>query len=73
MGSLSALASLLTVIGPLLGTPLLATVSHLPPDDWRIGTPFFLSALLSAAALALAVAHFRQHQRAALAPRRHVI
>ncbi|MGE5160767.1 MAG: MFS transporter [Betaproteobacteria bacterium] len=62
MGSLSSLASLMAVIAPLLGAPLLAEVSHLPAGDWRIGAPFFLSAALQAAALALVVMHFRRHR-----------
>lgn len=62
MGSLSSLGSLMAVIAPLMGVPLLAEVSHLPAGDWRIGAPFFLSALLQAIALALAVAHFRRHR-----------
>jgi DHA1 family tetracycline resistance protein-like MFS transporter len=67
MGSLASLGSLMAVIAPLMGAPLLAEASHLPAGDWRIGAPFFLSALLQAGALALAVAHFRRH-----APAPHV-
>ena len=63
MGSLSSLASLMAVIAPLLGAPLLAEVSHLPAGDWRIGAPFFLSAALQAAALVLAMIHFRRRPR----------
>jgi len=62
MGSLSSLASLMAVIAPMIGAPLLAEVSHLPAGDWRIGAPFFLSAALQAAALVLAVTHFRRHR-----------
>jgi DHA1 family tetracycline resistance protein-like MFS transporter len=65
MGALSSLASLVGVIAPLLGTPLLAEVSHLPPNDWKMGAPFFLSALLGGAALALAALHFARHNQAA--------
>ncbi|MDH5208115.1 MAG: MFS transporter [Burkholderiaceae bacterium] len=61
MGSLSSLASLMAVIAPMLGTPLLAEVSRLPAGDWRIGAPFYLSALLQLVALALAARHFRRH------------
>lgn len=61
MGSLSSLASLMAVIAPMLGTPLLAEVSRLPAGDWRIGAPFYLSALLQFVALVLASAHFRRH------------
>jgi DHA1 family tetracycline resistance protein-like MFS transporter len=63
MGSLSSLNSAVAVLGPLLGLPLLARVSHLPPGDVRIGATFFLSAALSACALVLATTHFsRQRQ-----------
>jgi DHA1 family tetracycline resistance protein-like MFS transporter len=61
MGSLSSLGSLMAVIAPMLGAPLLAAVSHLPAGDWRIGAPFFLSAALQVGALLLAVVHFRRH------------
>jgi DHA1 family tetracycline resistance protein-like MFS transporter len=61
MGSLSSLGSLMAVLAPLMGAPLLAEVSHLPPGDWRIGAPFFLSAALQAGALALVIVHFRRH------------
>jgi DHA1 family tetracycline resistance protein-like MFS transporter len=70
MGSVSSLNSLMAVAAPLLGTPLLATVSHLPPQDWRIGAPFFLSAALNLAALALASWHFARHRARAVA---HVV
>jgi len=39
-------------------------VSHLPQGDWRIGAPFYFCALLQAAALVLAVSHFRRERRA---------
>lgn len=63
MGSLSSLSALVAVVAPLVGTPLLASVSHLPAGDWRIGAPFFLSAVLSTAALLLAVWHFLKQRR----------
>lgn len=70
MGSLSSLASLMGVCAPLLGTPLLAEVSHLPAQDWRVGAPFFLSATLNLLALLLAARHFtRRHAAMASAPR----
>jgi MFS transporter, DHA1 family, tetracycline resistance protein len=61
MGSLASLGSLMAVIAPMLGAPLLAEVSHLPAGDWRIGAPFFLSAALQLVALTLAILHFRRH------------
>lgn len=63
MGALASLGSLTAVIAPLLGTPMLATVSHLPPDDWRVGAPYFLCSALVAAALALAWQHFARARR----------
>lgn len=70
MGSLSSLASLMGVCAPLLGTPLLAEVSHLPAQDWRIGAPFFLAAALNFLALVLAAWHFAQHRAQTVA---HVV
>lgn len=59
-GALNAITSLMTVAGPLLSTPLLAVVSHLPAGDWRMGTLYFLCSLLQATALLVAWRHFRQ-------------
>ena len=61
-----ALNSLMAVIAPVLGAPLLTMVSHLPQGDWRIGTPFFFCALLQAASLVIAVVHFRRERLAVL-------
>ena len=59
MGSVSSLNSLMAVLAPMIGAPLLATVSHLAPSDWRIGAPFFFCAVLQALALWFAWRHFR--------------
>ena len=59
MGSVSSLNSLMAVIAPMIGAPLLATVSHLAPGDWRIGAPFYFCAVLQALALWFAWRHFR--------------
>jgi DHA1 family tetracycline resistance protein-like MFS transporter len=59
-GSLSAIQSLCTVAAPLIGTPLLAQVAHLPAHDWRIGITFYVSAALQALALGLAFWLFRR-------------
>ena len=64
LGAVGGLNSLTAVIGPIIGAPLLTMVSHLPPGDWRIGTPFFFCAVLQAAALGLAVFHFRRQRSA---------
>ncbi len=61
MGSLQSMSSLSIVIAPLVGTQLLAAVSHYPAGDWRIGAPFFLAAILQAFGLWLAWRFFRKH------------
>jgi DHA1 family tetracycline resistance protein-like MFS transporter len=66
MGAVGSLNSLMAVVAPVFGAPLLGAVSHLPPGDWRIGAPFYFCAALQAAALALAWSHFRARRRAAL-------
>ena len=63
LGAVSGLNSLMAVIAPLLAAPLLVTVSQLPQGDWRIGAPLYFCALLQAAALLLAVSHFRRERR----------
>lgn len=60
-GALNSIASLTTVVAPLIGTPLLGMVAHLPADDWRLGATFFASASLQVTALLLARWHFRRH------------
>jgi DHA1 family tetracycline resistance protein-like MFS transporter len=64
MGAMTGLSSLMAVIGPMLAAPLMAAVSHLPRDDWRVGTPYFFGALLLVLAWCFAFAHFRRHSRA---------
>jgi DHA1 family tetracycline resistance protein-like MFS transporter len=58
MGSLNSISSIMFVMAPLLGTPLLAQVSHLPSTDWRIGATFFVCAAVQAIALVAARRHF---------------
>jgi len=67
LGAVSSVNSLMAVVAPLCGAPLLSLVSHLAPGDWRIGAPMYFCALLQAAALVLAYLHFRgeRKQRAA--------
>ncbi|MCC6212529.1 MAG: MFS transporter [Burkholderiales bacterium] len=64
MGAVGGLNSLMSVIAPVLGAPLLQLVAHLPQGDWRIGAPFYFCAALQAASLALAIRHFRAGQAA---------
>ncbi len=66
LGAVGGINSLMAVIAPAIGAPLLTLVSHLPKGDWRIGTPFYFCALLQATALFLTVAHFRSKRRAQL-------
>jgi MFS transporter, DHA1 family, tetracycline resistance protein len=67
LGLVGGLNSLMAVIAPALGAPLLTAVSHLPQGDWRIGTPFYFCALIQAVALYLTVRHFRSEKRMRLA------
>jgi DHA1 family tetracycline resistance protein-like MFS transporter len=64
MGTVSSLQSLMAVVAPLLGAPLLGVVSHLPRGDWRIGAPFYFCAVLQLTALVLAWLHFGNARRA---------
>ena len=64
LGAVGGINSLAAVIAPAIGAPLLTMVSHLPKGDWRIGAPFYFCAVLQAAALVLAVSHFRSERRA---------
>jgi MFS transporter, DHA1 family, tetracycline resistance protein len=58
MGALNSINSIMFVVAPMIGTPLLAGVSQLPPEDWRVGSTFFVSALLQGVAFWLARRHF---------------
>ena len=62
MGALNSINSIMFVVAPSVGTPLLAQVSHLPPTDWRVGATFFVSAALQAVAFWLARKHFGQRR-----------
>ncbi len=66
LGAISSLGSLMAVLAPMIGAPLLAVVSHLPRGDWRIGAPFFFCAALQSVSLLLAWVHIRRHAKAAL-------
>jgi MFS transporter, DHA1 family, tetracycline resistance protein len=59
MGSLTSINSLMGVIAPLIGTPLLSFVAHYPPTDLRAGVTFFVAAIAQACALGLAYRHFQ--------------
>jgi DHA1 family tetracycline resistance protein-like MFS transporter len=63
MGAVASLTSLMAVVGPVLGAPLMGAVSHLPPTDWRVGTPFYFCAAVQLVAMIIAVRHFRRERR----------
>jgi MFS transporter, DHA1 family, tetracycline resistance protein len=62
-GAVGSLNSMMAVFAPAIGAPLLATVSHLPHGDWRIGAPFYFCALLQAASTVIALRHFKGERR----------
>lgn len=62
-GAVGSLNSMMAVLAPAIGAPMLATVSHLPHGDWRIGAPFYFCALLQAASMLIALRHFRGERR----------
>jgi len=71
MGAVSSLNSLMAVLAPVFAAPLMATVSHLPTSDWRVGAPMFFCAAVQALALVLAVVHFRRMARRQAVLSRH--
>ncbi|HEX5374513.1 MAG TPA: MFS transporter [Aquabacterium sp.] len=58
MGAVSSINSVAAVLGPLLGTPVLALVSHYPQGDWRLGAPFYLCAAIQAVAAIIGLRYF---------------
>jgi DHA1 family tetracycline resistance protein-like MFS transporter len=68
MGAVSSINSVAAVVGPLMGTPLLAAVSHYPHGDWRMGAPFYLCGAIQAAAAIIGVRYFSKPEHAHNAP-----
>jgi MFS transporter, DHA1 family, tetracycline resistance protein len=66
MGSVSAVNTLMAALAPLLATPLLGLVAHLPRSDVMLGLPFFACAMLQLASAALAWRYFVTNREAAL-------
>jgi DHA1 family tetracycline resistance protein-like MFS transporter len=60
LGSLNSISSIMGVIAPLVGAPLLAQVSGLQATDFRVGIVFFVAALAQAMAFVQAYFHFRR-------------
>ena len=65
MGALNSINSIMFVVAPLIGAPLLGMVSEMPPSDWRIGATFYVSAALQLVALLMARRHFTARRIAA--------
>ena len=64
MGAVSSLSSLMAVLGPVIGAPLMGAVSHLPTTDWRVGAPMFFCAALQLCSMVVAARHFSRERRA---------
>ncbi len=65
MGALSALTSVMAILGPALASPVLAGVMAGSPDAWTAGMPFFGLAVLMAA---VAILHAQASSRLARRP-----
>jgi len=61
MGAVASINSVAAVLGPLMGSPLLAAFSDLPHGDWRIGAPFYLCAAIQAVAAWLGLRYLGRH------------
>jgi DHA1 family tetracycline resistance protein-like MFS transporter len=68
MGSVASINSLMAVLAPAIGAPLLALVSHQPPGHWLLGLPFYACALLQFTAALTAIRFFRRRATLAAAP-----
>jgi DHA1 family tetracycline resistance protein-like MFS transporter len=61
MGAASSINSVAAIAGPMMSGPLLALVSHLPTNDWRFGTPFYVCAVLQGLAALIALVYFSRY------------
>lgn len=68
MGAVSSINSVAAVLGPLLGTPLLAAVAHYPQGDWRVGAPFYLCAAIQGVAAFVGLRYFSRVHRVPVSP-----
>ncbi len=59
LGAYASLSSLIAVLAPMAGTPLLAQTTSLAANDWRVGAPFYLCAALMVIGCALAARGLR--------------
>ncbi|MDN2710718.1 TCR/Tet family MFS transporter [Janthinobacterium sp. SUN118] len=67
MGSLQSISSLAIIIMPLLGSMILGEVSHLPAQDWRIGSTFYLCAIMQTGGIVVAWRYFKAQRQTRLA------
>lgn len=67
-GAVASLNSLMAVAAPLLATPLLGVISHLPAGHWLLGLPFYACAALQLTSAALAIRFFRRRPIVVPAP-----
>lgn len=63
MGSLQSVSSLGVILMPLVGTSILGAVSHLPSQDWRVGSSFYLCGLMQVLAIVVARRYFATHHK----------
>jgi MFS transporter, DHA1 family, tetracycline resistance protein len=61
MGSLQSIGSLGVILMPLIGASIIGAVSHLPRQDWRAGSSFYLCALMQVIAIVVARRYFAAH------------
>src|SRR5450830_826327 len=66
MGSLQSISSVGVIIMPLLGSAILGEASHLAAGDWRVGSTFYLCAIMQALAIFVAQRYFGQHKAEAV-------
>jgi DHA1 family tetracycline resistance protein-like MFS transporter len=64
MGAVSSINSVAAMLGPLMGTPLLAAVSHFPHGDWRVGAPFYLCGAIQLVAAVIGLRYFSKPENA---------
>ena len=68
MGAVASLTSLMAVVAPVLGAPLMAIVAHLPAADWRVGATMYFCALLQLTSMLCAARHFTQQPTPTVIP-----
>ncbi|MYM25858.1 MFS transporter [Duganella sp. FT135W] len=61
MGSLQSISSVGVIFMPLLGSAILGEVSHLSSSDWRVGSTFYLCAIMQTLGIFVAQRYFGKH------------